>query len=192
MDPHNKLSTLGVVHFQILLFSDITKCNGQMSLMPYTSSFNSLRAILHFTHLLISRQLTPFLVILKLTIPCQGLFYSALASHSQGQAFSDADWASCPKTQKSTTGVRLGYGSLFLAFKEKIGLCAMTTLARELTQLHHLFHDLHLNLSGSTGLGSTVLYCENHATMHIPTNPTFMNASNILTLIVIMFEIKIL
>lgn len=110
--------------------------------------------------------------------PGQGLFYAADAELCLN-AFSDADWATCPDTRRSVTGFCIYLGSSLISWKSKkqctisrssteaeYRSMAMTTC--ELIWLQQLLTDLHVAVTAQAKL-----FCDNKSAMHIANNPVF-------------------
>lgn len=110
--------------------------------------------------------------------PGQGLFYAADTGLCLN-AFSDADWATCPDTRRSVTGFCVYLGSSLISWKSKkqctvsrssteaeYRSMALTTC--ELIWLQQLLTDLRVTVT--TG---AKLFCDNKSAMHIAINPVF-------------------
>uniref|UniRef100_A0A2N9FA52 Uncharacterized protein n=1 Tax=Fagus sylvatica TaxID=28930 RepID=A0A2N9FA52_FAGSY len=93
--------------------------------------------------------------------------------------FSDADWAGCPNTRRSTTGycIYLGANCISWASKKQATVSrssaeaeyrAMASAAAELTWLTYLLHDLGISLPTPP-----VLFCDNTSALHMTVNPVF-------------------
>uniref|UniRef100_A0A2N9FTN5 Integrase catalytic domain-containing protein n=1 Tax=Fagus sylvatica TaxID=28930 RepID=A0A2N9FTN5_FAGSY len=104
-----------------------------------------------------------------------------LLSHSSLTlyGFSDADWAGCPDTRRSTTGycIYLGANCISWASKKQVTVSrssaeaeyrAMASAAAELTWLTYLLRDL-----GLSSHSSPVLFCDNTSALHMTVNPVF-------------------
>ncbi|KAJ8759694.1 hypothetical protein K2173_009795 [Erythroxylum novogranatense] len=94
-------------------------------------------------------------------------------------AFSDADWASCQTTRRSTTGYCTFLGSNIISWCAKkqhtisrssteTEYHAMTNIVAELTWLTYILSDLHIPLSSSP-----TLYCDNISALYMTINPVF-------------------
>lgn len=110
--------------------------------------------------------------------PGQGLFFPS-SSSLQLNAFSDADWASCPDSRESVLCFCIFLGDFLVSWKAK----KWTTISRssieadyralaitnsEIIWLQQLLTDF-----GITSSPSTLLFCDNRATIQIASNPTF-------------------
>jgi hypothetical protein len=93
--------------------------------------------------------------------------------------FSDADWAGCPDTRRSTTGYSIYLGSNCISWTSKkqptvsrssaeVEYRAMASIAAELTWITHLLSDIGLTLH----LPPT-LFCDNISALHMTVNPVF-------------------
>ena len=110
--------------------------------------------------------------------PGQGLFFSTL-SLLQIKTFTDADWGSCTDSRKSTTGFCSFLGDSLVSWKSKKQFTishssaeaeyrAMAATTYEIIWLHQLLADFGVHLAQST-----LLFCDNQASIHIATNPIF-------------------
>ncbi|XP_014500935.1 uncharacterized protein LOC106761865 [Vigna radiata var. radiata] len=110
--------------------------------------------------------------------PSQGLFFPT-DSHMQLKGFSDSDWATCPNTQRSTTGFCVFLGSSLISWKSKkqktvsrssteAEYRALATTVCEIQWLRYLLQDLQIEESGTP-----VLYCDNRSARHIAHNQSF-------------------
>ena len=97
----------------------------------------------------------------------------------QLKAFSDADWASCLDTRRSTIGFCIFLSDSLVSWKSKkqstisklsaeAEYRAMATVASELVWIHQLLQDFQAPI-----LTPVLLFCDNQAAIHIATNPTF-------------------
>ncbi|XP_041011388.1 uncharacterized mitochondrial protein AtMg00810-like [Juglans microcarpa x Juglans regia] len=98
--------------------------------------------------------------------PGQGIFFPS-SNDIHVRAYTDSDWASCPTTQRSTTGFFITLGSSPISWRTKkqtTVACssteaeyrAMAVTTCELVWLQQLFHDL-----GIPHKISMTLYCDN-------------------------------
>ena len=94
-------------------------------------------------------------------------------------AFSDADWAGCPTTRRSTTGYCTFLGSNIISWCAKkqhtisrssteAEYRAMANTAAELTWLTYILSDLRISLPSSP-----TLYCDNISALYMTINPVF-------------------
>jgi len=108
----------------------------------------------------------------------QGLFFSA-SSLLQLKAFSDADWGSCAETRRSVTGFCVFLGDSLVSWKAKrqstisrssaeAEYHAMLATTSELVRLKQLLQEFGVSL-----VAPLLLFCDNQATVHIASNPTF-------------------
>ncbi|KAL5701150.1 hypothetical protein ACHQM5_026519 [Ranunculus cassubicifolius] len=103
-----------------------------------------------------------------------------LASNSlKLYGFSDADWAGCPITRRSTTGycTYLGRNCISWSAKKQPTVArssteaeyrAMASTAAELTWLTYLLRDIGMYLDDPP-----TLYCDNISALHLTINPVF-------------------
>lgn len=109
--------------------------------------------------------------------PATGLFYSA-TSPLKLYIYSDADWASCPKTRRSVTGyvALLGTNPISWRTKKQQTISrssaeseyrSMAAAACEVQWLHYLLHEFGIDP------GPTILLCDSQAALHIAANPVF-------------------
>ncbi|KAL8093432.1 hypothetical protein AgCh_035348 [Apium graveolens] len=95
------------------------------------------------------------------------------------QAFSDADWASCPDSKRSVTGYLLLFGKSPITWKSKkhptvsrssseAEYRAMGSSASEITWIIRLLADF-----GITDLKPVTLHCDNQSALYIAKNPVF-------------------
>lgn len=108
-------------------------------------------------------------------------------------AFSDADWAGCPLTRRSTTGFCTYLGSNLISWcakkqptiscsNSKAEYRAMAHTAAELTWLSFIFRDLHISL-----LTAPIIYCDNLSSLVMTVNPVFHARSKHIELDITMF-----
>ncbi|KAK2400878.1 hypothetical protein QL285_050531 [Trifolium repens] len=94
-------------------------------------------------------------------------------------AFSDADWAGCPTTRRSTTGYCTFLGGNIISWCAKkqhtisrsnteAEYRAMANTAAELTWLTFILKDLQIPL-----VSPPILYCDNISSLHMTINPVF-------------------
>ncbi|KAG7551468.1 Retrotransposon Copia-like N-terminal [Arabidopsis thaliana x Arabidopsis arenosa] len=110
--------------------------------------------------------------------PGRGLFYSA-QSEIRLQAFSDADWGTCPDSRRSTTGYCVFLGTSLISWKSRKQQTASRSSAEseyraladttcELIWLTQLLKDLHVHITGPANL-----YCDSTAAIQIASNSVF-------------------
>jgi hypothetical protein len=98
-------------------------------------------------------------------------------------AFSDADWAGCPSTRRSTTGFCTFLGSNCISWSAKkqstvarssaeAEYRSMASTAAELTWLSFILRDLGIHLSRPP-----ILHCDNLSALHMTVNPVFHGRS---------------
>lgn len=107
-----------------------------------------------------------------------GLFFAA---HGTPQlcAFSDSDWARCRDTRRSITGFSVYFGSSLISWHSKkqstvsrssseAEYRALASTACELQWLMFLLQDFRVSF-----IQPATLYCDNHSTIQIASNPVF-------------------
>ncbi|XP_062118188.1 uncharacterized mitochondrial protein AtMg00810-like [Humulus lupulus] len=110
--------------------------------------------------------------------PDQGLLYPT-SSSLHLRAFSNSDWASCPTTRRSTTGICVFLGDCLISWRSKkqptisrssteAEYHALAATASELTWIQYLLADFHLHQQSPS-----FIYCDNKSAIHIANNPTF-------------------
>jgi hypothetical protein len=110
--------------------------------------------------------------------PGRGLMFNR-NSDIQILGYSDADWAGCLDTRRSTSGYCFFIGSFLISWKAKKQLTiskssseaeyrALSTATCELMWLQYLLKDLHIECSKLP-----VIFCDNQSAMHIASNPVF-------------------
>jgi len=89
------------------------------------------------------------------------------------KAFSDYDWAACPNTRRSMTGLCIFLDTSLISWKSKKQTTvsrssseaeyrALATTTCEVQWLTHLLNDFNIKPNATT-----VLYCDNQAARHI-------------------------
>ncbi|XP_041004069.1 uncharacterized mitochondrial protein AtMg00810-like [Juglans microcarpa x Juglans regia] len=127
---------------------------------PTMEHFQLVKRILHYVH-----------GTLNLT------FRILAASSLDLYAFSDADWAGCSLTQRSTTGFCTFLGSNCISWSAKkqqivarssteAEYRSMASTAAKLTWLTFILRDLHVPLSRPP-----ILHCDNLSALHLSVNP---------------------
>jgi hypothetical protein len=110
--------------------------------------------------------------------PGRGLLFPR-SSDLQILGFTDADWAGCLDTRKSTTGYCFFLGSSLVSWKAKkqntvsrssseAEYRALSSATCELIWLLYLMNDLKIQCSKPP-----VIYCDSQSAMHIASNPVF-------------------
>ncbi|KAL2242389.1 UNVERIFIED_CONTAM: Retrovirus-related Pol polyprotein from transposon RE1 [Sesamum indicum] len=107
-----------------------------------------------------------------------GLFFPA-NNETNLTAFSDADWATCSKTRRSTTGYCIFMGACPISWKSKkqstvsrssaeAEYRSMAATVCEVVWVNNLLKDLHIQVQTPIPF-----YCDNKAALHITENPVF-------------------
>ncbi|WP_338140430.1 Ty1/Copia family ribonuclease HI [Candidatus Phytoplasma australasiaticum] len=110
--------------------------------------------------------------------PGQGIFLPASSSFKI-RAFSDADWASCPDSRRSTTGFCIFLGDCLISWKAKkqntvskssaeAEYRALAATASEIVWINQLLADLCI-----PSTSPAVIFCDNNVAIHIASNPMF-------------------
>ncbi|XP_042962422.1 uncharacterized mitochondrial protein AtMg00810-like [Carya illinoinensis] len=105
-----------------------------------------------------------------------GLSFTASAS-ANITAYSDADWAGCPDTRRSTSGYSIYLGNNLVSWSAKkqptvsrfsceSEYRALAATAAEVLWLQHLLRDLHV-----TSSASPLLLCDNKSAIFLSSNP---------------------
>ncbi|GKB93444.1 ribonuclease H-like domain-containing protein [Tanacetum coccineum] len=92
-------------------------------------------------------------------------------------AYSDADWAGCPTTRRSTSGCCVFLGNNLLSWSSKrkptlsrsnaeAGYCGIANAVAETCWLRSLLRELHTSLSSAT-----LVYCYNVSAVYLSCNP---------------------
>ena len=110
--------------------------------------------------------------------PGLGLFYQS-SGHLCIERYTDADWAGSPSNRKSSIGYCTFIGGNLVTWRSKkqsvvarssieAKYCVMARTTCELTWLRTILQEFGLLVQGSTPL-----YCDNQAAIHIASNPVF-------------------
>ena len=92
-------------------------------------------------------------------------------------AYSDADWAGCPDTRRSTSGFCIFFGDSLVSWSSKRQAVVsrssaeaeyrgVANAAAECCWLRHLLSELHVKLDKAT-----LVYCDNISAVYLSTNP---------------------
>ena len=165
VDATNYRSIVGALQYLTLTRPDLTHAVNlvcQFMHQPGSSHFQAVKRILRYLQG-------------TLAYGIRILSHSSLTLYG----FSDADWAGCPDTRRSTTGycIYLGANCFSWASKKQATVSrssaeaeyrAMASAAAELTWLTYLLHDLGISLPTPP-----VLFCDNTSALHMTVNPVF-------------------
>uniref|UniRef100_A0A2N9I9N7 CCHC-type domain-containing protein n=1 Tax=Fagus sylvatica TaxID=28930 RepID=A0A2N9I9N7_FAGSY len=165
VDATNYRSIVGALQYLTLTRPDLTHAVNlvcQFMHQPGSSHFQAVKRILRYLQG-------------TLAYGIRILSHSSLTLYG----FSDADWAGCPDTRRSTTGycIYLGANCISWASKKQATVSrssaeaeyrAMASAAAELTWLTYLLHDLGISLPTPP-----VLFCDNTSALHMTVNPVF-------------------
>ncbi|XP_042939363.1 uncharacterized mitochondrial protein AtMg00810-like [Carya illinoinensis] len=164
-DPAHYRSIVGALQYLILTHLDLSysvNFVSQFMHSPTEANYKMVKCILRY---------------LKGTVDL-GLHFS---SHSTLDlyAFSDADWAGCPTTRRSTTGYCVFFGSNCISWSAKkqhtvsrssseAEYRAMAHTTAELTWISFLLRDLGIHLTSMP-----LLLCDNISALYMTVNPVF-------------------
>ncbi|GAA0160814.1 transmembrane signal receptor [Lithospermum erythrorhizon] len=110
--------------------------------------------------------------------PSKGLFY-LVQKQFKLEAFSDADWATCPETRRSLSGFCIFLGNSLISWKTKKQTTVskssaeaeyrtMASTVCELQWITYLLKDFFVQVHTPI-----MLWCDNQAALHIISNPVF-------------------
>ncbi|XP_019171057.1 PREDICTED: uncharacterized protein LOC109166619 [Ipomoea nil] len=110
--------------------------------------------------------------------PGQGLFFSA-SSYLLIKGFSDSDWAACPDTRRTVTGLCIFLNNTLVSWKSmkqhtisrsssEVEYRALASAACEIQWLVYLLQDLEVNIDSPA-----MLYCDSKSGIAIAENPVF-------------------
>jgi hypothetical protein len=164
-DPSHFRGLVGALQYLTLTRPDLSYC------VNYVSQFMHSPTIVHL------KMVRRILRYVKGTINV-GLHFTSNTTLDLF-AFSDADWAGCPTTRRSTTGYCTFLGGNIISWCAKkqhtvsrssteAEYRAMANTAAELTWLTFLLKDLHIPLASPP-----ILYCDNISALHMTINPVF-------------------
>lgn len=180
IDPHIKLSSSEGV-----LLDDTTEYRRLIGRLLYlTISRPDITFAVHKLSQFVASPRKPHLAavhtLLRYIKGCsaQGVFLSVTSSF-QLQAFSDADWASCQDSRKSTTGFCVFLGSSIVSWKSKkqntvsrssaeAEYRALAATTSEIVWLTQLLTDLQVQMTTPA-----LIFCDNEVVVHIASNPVF-------------------
>uniref|UniRef100_A0A2N9F081 Uncharacterized protein n=1 Tax=Fagus sylvatica TaxID=28930 RepID=A0A2N9F081_FAGSY len=113
----------------------------------------------------------------------RGLFYRS-SGHLLIEGYTNADWAGSPSNRKSTTGYCTFIGGNLVTWRsKKQSVVARSSAEAEYRAMAHTTCELTwlrtvLQEFGLLTQGSTPLYCDNQAVIHIASNPIFHERTN--------------
>ncbi|KAL2253469.1 UNVERIFIED_CONTAM: Retrovirus-related Pol polyprotein from transposon RE1 [Sesamum indicum] len=110
--------------------------------------------------------------------PSKGLFFPSRNSLAL-RAYCNADWATCPDSKRSLTGLCVFLGDALVSWKTKkqstvyrstaeAEYCSLAATVCELRWLSYILHDLSVSV-----ILLIDLFCDNKAAVHILANPVF-------------------
>ncbi|XP_039170468.1 uncharacterized mitochondrial protein AtMg00810-like [Eucalyptus grandis] len=162
-NPLEYRSLVGGLQYLTLTHPDIAYATNmlcQKMQQPTIADFNNLKRVLRYV---------------KGTISC-GIFLHSRSS-KQLYGFSDADWAGCTETRRSTTGFCTFLGSNLISWTAKkqptvsrssteAEYRALASATAELTWVSFVLRDIGLSLSSPTRL-----FCDNQSAIALTANP---------------------
>ncbi|KAF5455446.1 hypothetical protein F2P56_025019 [Juglans regia] len=168
-DPHTYRSLVGALQYLTLTRPDISFS------VNYVSQFMHAPTQDHFT------------MVRRILRYVKGTAHHGLHIQNSSTldlyAFSDADWAGCPQTRRSTTGFCTYLGSNLISWSAKkqptvsrssseAEYRAMAQTAAEITWLTFILRDLQVPL-----ITPPVLFCDNLSSLFMTVNPVFHSRS---------------